>query len=96
MITEQWQFGLLIGLFAVHLLAAGFAYRRGKRGSGDAAPASGSERELVDREAGVVECPACATENELGYRYCRSCVDELPTPMRFGGRRADPMGRIVR
>ncbi len=96
MITEQWQLGLLIGLFAVHLLAVGFAYRHGKRGSRGAVPASGSERDLVDPAEGVVECPACAAENELGYRYCRSCVTELPTPMRFGGRGTDPMGRIVR
>ena len=26
----------------------------------------------------VVACPDCGTENERGYRYCRSCVAELP------------------
>lgn len=32
----------------------------------------------IDRDAGIVECPHCGAENELGYTYCHSCIDKLP------------------
>jgi hypothetical protein len=92
MIAEQWQPGLLIGVFAVHLLAVTLAYRR----RGRDAPGATPEGDPVDREEGVVRRPACATENEPGYRFCRSCVAELPMSMSFGGAGTDPLGRIAR
>jgi hypothetical protein len=91
MLTEQWQLGLLAGAFVFHLLVIGLAYRRR-----DPSPASTPERDLVDREAGVIECPTCAVENDLGYTYCRSCVSELPGSMGFDGAGDSPLGRIAR
>lgn len=32
-----------------------------------------------------VTCPACGTENEFGYRFCRSCVGDLPGGQNPGG-----------
>lgn len=32
----------------------------------------------VDRDAETVTCPNCGADNELGYRYCARCIDELP------------------
>lgn len=31
-----------------------------------------------DASGDLVTCPDCGAENERGYRYCRSCVTELP------------------
>ena len=31
-----------------------------------------------DARGDLVTCPDCGTENEQDYRYCRSCVTELP------------------
>jgi hypothetical protein len=41
------------------------------------------ERDPVGAEGDCVVCPACGTENECGYRYCRRCVETLAT----GGQR---------
>lgn len=46
-------------------------------GSGVTDAARNAEH-AVDRDDGVVHCPNCGTENELGYRYCANCVGELP------------------
>lgn len=96
MITEQWQLNLLAGAFVIHLLAMGLMYRYRNDASRPGGSASDPERDLIDREAGVLECPNCAAENELGYRYCRSCVSELPGSMTFDGAGNTPLGRIVR
>lgn len=36
----------------------------------------------------TVRCPACGTENRAGYRFCRSCVSELPKSRQSGARRS--------
>lgn len=94
MITEQWQLGLLAVAFVIHLIAIGLMYR--DRGSRTVGSASDPERDLIDHEKGLLECPNCAAENELGYRYCRCCVNELPKSMAFDGVGNTPLGRIVR
>lgn len=94
MLTEQWQLGLLVVAFCLHVLAVGLAYRRRDRTSEPAA--STPERDLVDREAGVIECPTCETVNDLGYRYCRSCVSELPGAVASDSAGNTPLGRIAR
>ena len=52
--------------------------------------------EQFDRPVDVVECPDCGADNELGYRYCRSCVAELPTAMAFERDADGPLGRLSR
>lgn len=42
------------------------------------ADAVGDADDAIDRDAGVVTCPHCGTDNELGYRYCYDCLTELP------------------
>ncbi|MFB6227169.1 MAG: zinc ribbon domain-containing protein [Halobacteriales archaeon] len=96
MITEQWQFSLLAGVLVIHLLAIGLMYRYRNDTSRTGGSASDSEHDLIDREAGVLECPNCAAENELGYRYCRCCVSELPGSVAFDGAGNTPLGRLVR
>jgi hypothetical protein len=96
MITEQWQLGLLIGAFVIHVLAVGMVYRYRNQSSQAARSASRPDDDLIDHEEGTLACPECAAENELGYRYCRSCVAELPGSMAFDGAGNTPLGRIVR
>ncbi|NUB92679.1 zinc ribbon domain-containing protein [Haloterrigena sp. SYSU A558-1] len=63
-------------LFAVHLSLAG-ALRRYL--SGSAGIGLDAERTAtVDRDAETVVCPDCGAENDLDYRFCRNCVEELP------------------
>lgn len=43
----------------------------------DAGPVADPGR-YVDDRAGTVRCPSCRAENDLGYRFCRECLGELP------------------
>jgi len=49
-----------------------------------------------DGSRAVVECPDCRVANEVGYRYCRACVAELPNGMEFADTDSPPFGRIIR
>lgn len=95
MLTEQWQLWLVVAAIAANALLVVRTYRLAERREVAAArPPPGDA--VVDSEAGVVECPRCRTENEYGYRYCRSCVGELPGPMDFSRAADDPLGRLTR
>ena len=96
MFGDQWQFGILIGWIAINALLAYRAYHlQEQRASAGADPTDGGG-DLVDADDGVVECPDCGGANELGYRFCRSCVSELPGRMAFGRDADDPLGRLTR
>lgn len=71
MSLSQWLLALLVGLVAIETLAVVAAHRWGDG-------AQSEDETAVDTTAGVVECPDCGTENEIDYRYCRACVNELP------------------
>lgn len=78
---EQWLTATPV-LFAVaNLLFVWFLYRALPR----ATTAGGAEvkdvAEYIDDD--TVECPACGKTNELGYRFCRNCVNELPVAASF-------------
>lgn len=44
----------------------------------------------------TVACPACDTENDADYRYCRACVAELPGGRVHERRGAPASGRLLR
>lgn len=97
MIVEQWHLGLLLGVVALHVLFSYGVYRRYHRAVRDADVGTGSDAgAFVDRQDGVVECPECGTDNELGYRFCRSCVGELPGAAGFQRASDSPMSRMTR
>lgn len=81
-----------LGTYAVewHLLPLVRRYVavRGAR-SRDAAVA-----DSVDPVDGIVRCPDCGAENDLGYRYCRACVAELPGAARVARSASSPLGRV--
>ena len=58
------------------------------RGTG-AAAVEGRRSETAETE--TIECPTCGTVNEAGYRYCRSCLGELPGWTIFQRERLHPM-----
>ncbi len=64
-------------LFALvtHLAIAGYLYW--KREELSSAPTPVRNRE--EKTAGKITCPACETENDSFYRYCRNCVADLST-----------------
>jgi hypothetical protein len=97
MIDGHWELGLLVGLILVHVLVTYAAYRlRGREPAAATDAAPSADGDLIDAENDVVECPDCGADNELGYRYCRSCVAELPTAMAFERDADGPLGRLSR
>ena len=88
--VPTWIF-LYAGLFAlVHLVVGYYLYRRsGTLGGGhDSVPRTSANQQL-DSDSAVgagrsdaehtLRCGHCHTENDPGYRYCRNCVQELPS-----------------
>jgi hypothetical protein len=83
MIESTWFQSLVVALVTFHALALYYAY---KRSEGDSTTETGDDAQTrVEADAGIVECPACGTENELDYQYCRACVADLQATAGFGG-----------
>lgn len=82
-----------LAFFAIYLPAHGYVYYRYRSRDSDCCTASEhSSAEMLSTEKPLTEkagslscggldpsicCPWCGTENEAGYRYCRSCVSGL-------------------
>ena len=72
-----------LAFLAIYLPAHGYVYYRYR--SRDSDCCSPSEKPLTEKtgdpKCGGLDpsvcCPWCGTENETGYRYCRSCVSGL-------------------
>ena len=96
MLGDQWQFGILIGWIAINALLASRAFRLRERRAADGADAPDGGADLVDDDDGTVECPDCGAANDLGYRFCRSCVSELPGTTGFDRDADGPLGRVAR
>lgn len=97
MLTQQWQTGLLVGLLVAHLLVTYGLYRM--RSDGDTAAdedAGTADSGGGAPEEGVVACRTCGAENDLGYRFCRSCVEELPGAASFDRTGVSPFRRTTR
>lgn len=77
MLSELAARPLLLALVAASSLQFVVALLVGRAKRAAVAPARGPDR-YVDADAGRVVCPACEAVNALGYRFCRSCVRELP------------------
>lgn len=96
MVSSHLLLGLMAGTMAVHALVIYRTYRLRERDRSASSATARNETDLLDVEAGVVECPECGTTNESGYRYCRSCVTELPMTMEFERSGDSPLGRVMR
>lgn len=95
MIHDQWLLGLLIVAVVVHAVAT-YRLRRHRLENRPGADRADEGAEAVDPDAGTVDCPQCGTENEPGYRYCRSCVCELPGDVGFETEARSPGGHLTR
>lgn len=95
MITGQWLLGLVIGGLAVNALFAYYAHRyfRRLRGAPDS-EVSAHEDEAAATDDGAVACLHCGAENEPEYRFCRSCVNELPGASGYGRPENGQVGRV--
>lgn len=60
-------------LLGGQLLVLAAAYWYGRKALKDR-----DDRSRVRADGDHVVCPACGAENEVGYRYCRKCVETLP------------------
>ena len=87
MIDSQWLLGALAVAFVVQVLAASVGYRLASQRESDSdTTSSGSE----------VDCPTCGTTNAAGYRYCQSCVSELPSGSMPPEQPGHPVGGLLR
>lgn len=89
--TEPWLAWPTIGFIAAYALAIGLAIllrRRARRALGRRAPGAAAP---PDDDA--VACPACGVENDTDFRFCRSCVEELPGGSPSPLTSATPVGR---
>lgn len=89
-------YGLVILAVLIHAVISYRAYRLGREAAeGSLAANRDAETDGADHESGVVDCPDCDTANEVGYRYCRSCVAELPGAMEFDRSIGGGVGRFA-
>lgn len=93
MLGEQSQLLVLLALaVAIH---AALLYRVFQLTPAEQAREDGTEtverQQPGPREGSTIECPSCGTDNEAGYRYCRSCLGELPGWTNFARERRNPM-----
>jgi hypothetical protein len=97
MLTGAWLLGVAVALLAVNLAATYLLDRPG----GDSGPAvagraaEGGDQSAAARGDDGVECPRCGTENDPEYRFCRSCVAQLPGAGSTRNR-ASPPGWLTR
>lgn len=96
MLGTEWQLGATAALTVVNVLLAYAAYRVRDQGAAAGTDAAGGEDVDANVADGVVECPACGAENESGYRYCRSCVSELPVEVAYRRTTDGSFGRLPR
>lgn len=86
MLGNQWSI-VLVTMIATQLWVALYLYRQHVDET-----AGGT----VDIEGDQSTCPDCSAENELGYRYCRSCVSELPDTQEFRRPSTNPLDGLTK
>jgi hypothetical protein len=85
-VTAAWITAALVVVTVAHLgLLVAVLWARGL-GAGGADPS------VYHHEEGL-ECAACGTLNEEGYRFCRRCASELPDQGGLGWSGPRPGGR---
>lgn len=94
---QQWQLAFVLGLVLSHAVITVMYYwlRRDRASTADDVRLADSVT-TASTDKFLATCPECGTENELGYRYCRSCVSELPGAVDFDSDSDVPIGRLIR
>ncbi|MFP4530188.1 MAG: hypothetical protein ACLFNC_02740 [Halodesulfurarchaeum sp.] len=85
MFESPWEIGFIVGIAGLYAL---FLYQFARKRLSGSAPTPAPNPDPGDEPR--VVCPECGTRNAFGYRYCRSCIAELPQTVdsdRGGGHR---------
>lgn len=73
MFESPWEIGFLVGIAGLYaLFLYQFARKRLSQSPPTPAPKPGPKGESQ------IVCSECGTQNVVGYRFCRSCIAELP------------------
>ena len=91
MFEQPWEFALVLGTVVLYLLAL-VQFVRSQLNRSE--PEGTASQNPI--EGDQIPCRECGTANEQGYRYCRSCVAELPQSVDFDGDGASPLIRGTR
>ncbi|MEF8894365.1 DUF7577 domain-containing protein [Halodesulfurarchaeum sp.] len=73
MFDQPWEIAFLLGIGSLYALLL-LQFVRSEWGETERPDPH--RPETVD--GSKIVCPECGTANEKGYRYCRSCIGELP------------------
>ena len=91
MFDQPWAIGFLLGIGILYaLLLATFV----RSELGDTEHPEPHSPETVD--GSKIVCPEYGAANERGYRYCRSCVAELPGAMGVEHTDTNPVSGFTR
>lgn len=92
MVTAQWHLLVLVAAVALNCALTYVLYRRMGTTWADWPAAGGT---TGDDRPRVVACRSCGVENEREYRFCRSCVAELPGGVAGPAGRSNPFERAT-
>ncbi|MFW5900654.1 MAG: DUF7577 domain-containing protein [Halodesulfurarchaeum sp.] len=96
MFEQSWEIAIVLGTVLLYVLLL-VQFVRSRRTHADRTEIP--EPEPIDEsgiEGPTVLCQECGTANEQGYRFCRSCISELPQPGGFERDGGNPLIRETR
>jgi HAMP domain-containing protein len=93
--SEEWLLSLVIITALFDLVTTFWVTRRLRERATKTLAAEAPTDDIKSANGTVVECPECGAPNEVGYRYCRECVSELPVAIDFDRTSDKSVGRIV-
>jgi hypothetical protein len=91
MFDQPWAIGFLLGIGVLYALLL-VKFVRSEWGH----TVQPEKHEPKTTDGSNIVCPECGAANEQGYRYCRSCIRELPQSVGFESDEGHPLIKETR